>query len=337
MLSWRWPRLGYLWGALALWLVGCLLGGAYGLPVKAWQWLPLCLLVPAIAAQVEDKRAALALFAVLGALVWWQGLASVLASEPRIWLALLPAIAWFGWTGWRGDSDEGLGFALGFIWLALVIGIDGSLLIAQLAGALAAFAGFRALLGAFAGIKVAPAANARVERVNDNPRACTSNWWAMEKSAAPVPPRLGAVNTPVSKAPKMPPTPWMPNTSSVSSAPSIRLRPPIPHRQTKPAKPPMAMEPIGPTLPQAGVMATKPATAPDAAPSIEALPLCKASPMLQVNTAAEVANRVFTNARAAPPLASKLEPALKPNQPTHSRDAPTMVKVRLCGAMDSLP
>ena len=44
LLSWRWPRLGYLWGALALWLVGCLLGGAYGLPVKAWQWLPLTLL-----------------------------------------------------------------------------------------------------------------------------------------------------------------------------------------------------------------------------------------------------------------------------------------------------
>ncbi|KHE13476.1 hypothetical protein OI71_19605 [Aeromonas hydrophila] len=158
LLSWRWPRLGYLWGALALWLVGCLLGGAYGLPVKAWQWLPLTLLVPALAAQLADQRAALALFAALGALVWWQGLASVLASEPAIWLALLPAIAWQGWTGLRGDSREGLGFALGFIWLALVIGIDGSLLIAQLAGALAAFAGFRALLGAFAGSQVAPAA-----------------------------------------------------------------------------------------------------------------------------------------------------------------------------------
>ncbi len=93
LLSWRWPRLGYLWGALALWLVGCLLGGAYGLPVKAWQWLPLTLLVPALAAQLADQRAALALFAALGALVWWQGLASVLASEPAIWLALLPAIA----------------------------------------------------------------------------------------------------------------------------------------------------------------------------------------------------------------------------------------------------
>jgi hypothetical protein len=158
LLSWRWPRLGYLWGALAIWLVGCLLGGAYGLPVKAWQWLPLTLLVPAIAAQLTDKRAAVALFALLAALVWWQGLASVLGSEPRIWLALLPAIAWFGWTQWRGDSQEGLGFALGFIWLALVIGIDGSLLIAQLAGALAAFAGFRALLGAFAARPASPGA-----------------------------------------------------------------------------------------------------------------------------------------------------------------------------------
>ncbi|HEH9408380.1 TPA: hypothetical protein ACNU2W_001915 [Aeromonas salmonicida subsp. pectinolytica] len=158
LLSWRWPRLGYLWSALALWLVGCLLGGVYGLPVKAWQWLPLALLVPAIAAQLADKRAGLLLFAGLGVLVWWQGLASVLTSEPLIWLALLPAIVWVGWADLRGDSREGLGFALGFIWLALVIGIDGSLLIAQLAGALAAFAGFRALLAVFAGVTATPAA-----------------------------------------------------------------------------------------------------------------------------------------------------------------------------------
>ncbi|WP_421282202.1 hypothetical protein [Aeromonas taiwanensis] len=155
LLSWRWPRLGYLWGALAFWLLGCLLGGAYGVPAKAWQWLPFTLLVPALAQQA-DKRVALAIFALLGALVWWLGLSSVLGSEPGIWLALLPAIAWYGWTRWYADSEEGLGFALGFIWLALVIGIDGSLLIAQLAGALAAFAGFRALLGAFAGVRVSP-------------------------------------------------------------------------------------------------------------------------------------------------------------------------------------
>lgn len=69
LLSWRWPRLGYLWGALGIWLVGCLLGGAYGLPVKAWQWLPLTLLVPALT-QGTSKGVALALFGVLGALVW---------------------------------------------------------------------------------------------------------------------------------------------------------------------------------------------------------------------------------------------------------------------------
>ncbi|MGL5322028.1 MAG: hypothetical protein ACRDAK_14560, partial [Aeromonas veronii] len=98
LLSWRWPRLGYLWGALALWLVGSWLGGFYGMPEKAWQWLPLTLLVPAIAAQVNDQRGSLLLFAVISALVWWQGLASVLVSEPGIWLALLPAILWLGWS-----------------------------------------------------------------------------------------------------------------------------------------------------------------------------------------------------------------------------------------------
>ena len=95
--------------------------------------------------------------------------------------------------------------------------------------------------------------------------------------------------------------------------------------------------PMGPTEPQAGVMATRPATAPEAAPSIDALPLDSASPPDQARTAAAVANKVFTKASVAPPLDSRLEPALKPNQPTHSSEAPTMVSVRLCGAMASLP
>ncbi|MFM4825567.1 hypothetical protein ACEUDJ_11905 [Aeromonas bivalvium] len=158
LLSWRWPRLGSLWGALALWLVGCLVGGTYLLPVKAWQWLPLTLLVAAIAAPLANRWLALALFAGLGALIWWLGFATLIRGTPALWGALALALSWLGWTQVRGDSREGVGFALGFIWLALVIGIDGSLLIAQLAGALAALAGFRALLGAFAGVSVTPAA-----------------------------------------------------------------------------------------------------------------------------------------------------------------------------------
>ena len=89
----------------------------------------------------------------------------------------------------------------------------------------------------------------------------------------------------------------------------------------------MTKAPPIPTLPAAGVMATKPATAPDAAPNIEALPRIRASPTHHANTAAAVANKVLTKASAAKPLASKAEPALKPNQPTHNKDAPTMVNV----------
>ncbi len=92
-----------------------------------------------------------------------------------------------------------------------------------------------------------------------------------------------------------------------------------------------------PTLPAAGVMATSPATAPDAAPSIDALPLTSDSPMHQASTAAAVAARVFMKASAAKPLASSAEPALKPNQPTHSSAAPTMVSVSECGVIDSRP
>ncbi len=100
---------------------------------------------------------------------------------------------------------------------------------------------------------------------------------------------------------------------------------------------PITIEPIGPTKPAAGVMATRPATAPEAPPSIEGLPLLIHSPKVQDSTAAQVASRVLTKASAAEPLASSAEPALKPNQPNHSSEAPTMVKVRLCGRRASRP
>ena len=41
--------------------------------------------------------------------------------------------------------------------------------------------------------------------------------------------------------------------------------------------------------------------------------------------------------RPAKALASRLEPTLKPNQPTHSSEAPTMVSVTLCGGIAALP
>src|SRR3970282_1845030 len=89
------------------------------------------------------------------------------------------------------------------------------------------------------------------------------------------------------------------------------------------------------TKPRAGVIATRPATAPEAAPSAEALPRAMDSASSQDRTAAAVATMVLRNAAAATPVASRLEPALKPNQPTQSRHAPIMVSGRLCGGMAS--
>ena len=100
---------------------------------------------------------------------------------------------------------------------------------------------------------------------------------------------------------------------------------------------PMQIAPPTPTKPAAGVIATRPATAPEAAPSIDGRPLNSHSPAIQDSVAAAVAAQVFTIASAAAPLASSAEPALKPNQPNHSSEAPIIVVVRLCGAIDSRP
>ena len=84
----------------------------------------------------------------------------------------------------------------------------------------------------------------------------------------------------------------------------------------------MRIEAIGVTKPAAGVMATRPATAPEAAPSIVGLPCLSHSTSSQPRAAAAAAVLVLTNAIEASSLAPRAEPALKPNQPTHSSDAP---------------
>src|SRR5512139_4269823 len=96
---------------------------------------------------------------------------------------------------------------------------------------------------------------------------------------------------------------------------------------------PIAIAPIGPTQPQAGVMATRPATAPDAAPSIVGVPRWIHSANDQASAAAAVARIVLANTMAVKPFASRPEPTLKPNQPTHSSEAPIITIARLWGAM----
>src|SRR5580698_8864125 len=96
---------------------------------------------------------------------------------------------------------------------------------------------------------------------------------------------------------------------------------------------PMISAPRGSTKPDAGVIATRPATAPEQIPSTLGLPLRAHSTNIQVRAAVAVA--ICVTAIAIPALVPELtaDPALKPNQPTHSRDAPIMLSTRLCGGI----
>src|SRR6266571_2751493 len=91
----------------------------------------------------------------------------------------------------------------------------------------------------------------------------------------------------------------------------------------------MAKAPTGPTKPEAGVMATRPATAPEQMPTTVGLPLTAHSTSIQVNPATAVAICVTSMAMPACIPAVTAEPALKPNQPTHSSAAPDRKSTRL--------
>src|SRR5271156_1828362 len=102
-------------------------------------------------------------------------------------------------------------------------------------------------------------------------------------------------------------------------------------KQIAPAAKPMTSAPPGSTKPDAGVMATRPATAPEQMPRTDGLPLKTHSTNIQPKAAAAVA--IWVTAIAMPALTPEVtaEPALKPNQPTHRSEAPITVKTRLCG------
>src|SRR6202041_1027789 len=90
---------------------------------------------------------------------------------------------------------------------------------------------------------------------------------------------------------------------------------------------------MGDTNPDAGVIATSPATAPEIAPSAEGLPCRIHSAALQLNAAAAAPKCVATKADVASVPAASAEPALNPNQPTHSRQAPIKLSTTECGGI----
>ena len=104
-------------------------------------------------------------------------------------------------------------------------------------------------------------------------------------------------------------------------------------KQKNPASRPMSSAAMGWTKPDAGVMATSPATAPEIAPSAVGLPLWIHSAMVQPRAAAAAAKWVLMKALVASGPAFRALPALNPNQPTQSRQAPIKLRTMECGGM----
>src|SRR6266849_1504261 len=173
-----------------------------------------------------------------------------------------------------------------------------------------------------------------------------TNWlptWPQWPSSPPTAfpaPKMGLItccaNTPVSSAPIVPPAPCTPKASSASSYPKAAFTLVTIPKHNTPATAPITSAGMGPTNPAAGVMATSPATAPEIAPNALALPFLIHSAALQLNAAAAAPKCVATNALDASELDASALPALNPNHPTHSRQAPMKLSTRLCGAIGCL-
>src|SRR5262249_10937274 len=106
---------------------------------------------------------------------------------------------------------------------------------------------------------------------------------------------------------------------------------------TIPAAIPMSTAPPEVTNPHAGVITTKPATAPEQNPSTLGLPLMSHSAMGQTKEATAVATVVVVKAFAAITSAATALPALNPYHPTQSMRVPTMQRTMLWGGMGSRP
>ena len=90
------------------------------------------------------------------------------------------------------------------------------------------------------------------------------------------------------------------------------------------------------TKPAAGVIPTRPATAPDANPKTVGLLLIDHSANIQAKAPMAADVLVTSYADAAIPSAARALPALNPNQPNHKRPAPKAVRATLEGNIASL-
>src|SRR2546422_320223 len=95
----------------------------------------------------------------------------------------------------------------------------------------------------------------------------------------------------------------------------------------------MMMDGMGPTYPEAGVIATRPQTAPTAIPTAEGFFFLTQSVSIQLTAAPAAAKLVTTNAFTASSFAARALPALNPNQPNQRTEAPRITYGMLFGRL----
>src|SRR5690606_5232273 len=144
---------------------------------------------------------------------------------------------------------------------------------------------------------------------------------------------------PVITIPTAPPTPWQGNTSRVSSKEVFVFQCTTTLLMIAAKVPMNKLEGIV-TKPAAGVIATRPTTAPIQNPIADGFLPRAASNRIQARPAAAEAVFVAAKAEAASAPALKALPALNPNQPNHSKPVPNSTNGTLAGAigcLDSFP
>src|SRR5439155_21014971 len=99
----------------------------------------------------------------------------------------------------------------------------------------------------------------------------------------------------------------------------------------------MTIDGIGPTYPEAGVIATRPHTALTEMPTADGFPFRIQSVSIQLTAAASAAMFVTTSAFTARAVAAKALPALKPYHPNHSTEAPSITDGVFVGGLSLRP
>ena len=115
--------------------------------------------------------------------------------------------------------------------------------------------------------------------------------------------------------------PWTAQTSNESSHPRWFFSL-IQNQETNPTPAPIRIAATGPTKPEAGVIATKPATAPVAVITALGFPDSRMLKNIIINAPAAAEVLVTRNALTAMPSAASELPALKPNHPNQRIPVP---------------